>query len=97
VIFPEEKRRAAGRPEPKAPRLGSHYGSWLEACKDTTRELASPFPLAARFTEAPLVGALAQRAGKTITWDAASMSVPGMPELDPWISPEYREGWEIGG
>ena len=41
-----------------------------------------------------LLGAMAQRSGKTIEWDAENMKVKGQPELDAWIKEPVRKGWE---
>lgn len=56
----------------------------------------SPFDYAAPLTEMVLLGALAQRSGKTIEWDDANMKVTGQPELDSWIKEPVRKGWEYG-
>ena len=56
----------------------------------------SPFDYAAPLTEMVLLGALAQRSGKTIEWDDANMQVKGQPEFDQWIKEPVREGWEYG-
>jgi predicted dehydrogenase len=56
----------------------------------------SPFDYAAPLTEMVLLGALAQRSGKTIEWDDANMRVKDQPELDSWIKEPVRKGWEYG-
>ena len=43
-----------------------------------------------------LLGALAQRTGKTIEWDPETMSVKGQPELDALIKEPMPEGWSYG-
>ena len=42
-----------------------------------------------------LLGNLAVRLGKKITWDDEKMRCAGLPEADPLIRREYREGWSI--
>lgn len=56
----------------------------------------SSFDYAAPLTEMVLLGALAQRSGKTIEWDAEQMKVKGQPEFDAWIKEPVREGWSYG-
>ena len=56
----------------------------------------SPFDYAAPLTEVVLLGALAQRTGRTIEWDAENMKVKGQPELDALIKEPTRQGWAYG-
>lgn len=86
------------RPElSKIERLPSAVGGpieeWLEAIKGNG-EAGSNFDYAAPLTEMVLLGAIAQRSGKGIEWDAENMKVKGQPELDAWIKEPVREGWE---
>jgi hypothetical protein len=43
------------------------------------------------------VGHLAMRAGvgKTLEWDGPNMKCTNMPELNKYVSREYRKGWEV--
>ena len=43
-----------------------------------------------------LLGALAQRTGRAIEWDAEKMQVVGQPELDALIKEPALEGWRYG-
>ncbi len=72
----------------------AHYQEWIEACKGGPAS-HSNFELAAPMTEALLVGNLAMRLGRKITWDAAAMKVKDVPEADALIRPEYRKGWSL--
>ena len=56
----------------------------------------SSFDYAAKLTEVVLLGALAQRTGRTIEWDAETMTVKGQPELAALIKEPTREGWSYG-
>ena len=55
---------------------------WFRAIKGEGPAPGSNFDYAAPLTEMVLLGALAQRTGKTIEWDAENMKVKGQPELD---------------
>jgi predicted dehydrogenase len=68
---------------------------WFAAIKGGPAP-GSPFDYAAPLTEMVLLGALAQRSGKTIEWDAENMKVKGQPEFDQWIKEPVRKGWEYG-
>ncbi len=68
---------------------------WIRAIKGGPAP-GSSFEYAAPLTEMVLLGALAQRTGRTIDWDAEGMRVVGQPELDPLIRQPAREGWRYG-
>jgi hypothetical protein len=69
---------------------------WYRAIKGEGPMPGSNFEYASPLTEMVLLGALAQRIGKTVEWDAANMKVKGMPELDALIREPAREGWRYG-
>ena len=69
---------------------------WLRAIKGEGPEPGSNFDYAAPLTEMVLLGALAQRTGRTLEWDAEAMTVKGQPELDVFLKEPVREGWEYG-
>jgi len=64
--------------------------------KDVGPACGSSFDYACPLTEVVLLGALAQRTGKTIEWDAENMKVKGHPEMDVLIKEPVREGWAFG-
>ncbi len=78
---------------PKA--VGGPIEEWLHAIKGGPTP-GSNFDYAVPLTEVVLLGALAQRSGKTIEWDAKEMKVKGQPEFDKWIKEPVRKGWEFG-
>jgi hypothetical protein len=81
----------------KLPSLGNGpIQEWMRAIKGEIPAPGSPFPYAAALTEVVLLGALAQRTGKTIDWDAKNMKVKGQPELDAIIKEPVRTGWAFG-
>jgi predicted dehydrogenase len=86
-------------PAPSLPRGSGearlwHYREWVEACKGGPPTLSN-FEYAARLTEAVLLGNVAVRTGKKITWDAAAMKAVGCPEAAAFVKPEFRKGWEM--
>jgi hypothetical protein len=46
-------------------------------------------------TEVGLLGLVAMRVGKKISWDASAMKCPNAPEADRFLKQSYRAGWEI--
>jgi predicted dehydrogenase len=69
---------------------------WISAIKGEGPLPGSSFDYAAPLTEMVLLGALAQRTGRTIDWDPDAMTVKGQPELDSIIKEPVREGWQYG-
>ena len=64
------------------------------ACREGKNDTAAGFDYSARLTEFTLLGNLAQRAGKgkKVEWDGPNMRVTNLPELNQFISREYRSG-----
>lgn len=98
-IIPESRMNELKPKLREIPRLPKAVGGpieeWFAAIKGEGTT-GSPFAYAAPLTEMVLLGALAQRSGKTIEWDAENMKVKGQPEFDKWIKEPVRQGWEYG-
>ena len=75
-------------------RVANEDEEWLAAIRGQSIALSN-FDYAGPFTEVVLLGNLAVRLGKKITWDAANMKAVGLPEADALIKGEYRPGWEL--
>ncbi len=105
TLLPEEDYKGYKKPEPTLPRIpfrGSnderHKWEFVESCRgDYEPGTMSNFDYAGRLTETILVGNLAVRAGEgqRIEWDAKNMKSTNRPELNKFVSREYRDGWEI--
>ncbi len=93
MILPEELAKGAKAPEQSIPASLGHHKEWLEAIRGTGTPLCN-FDYAGRLAEAVLLGNVAYRAGKTITWDAAK-GTTGDKAADAFLSREYRKGWEL--
>ncbi len=70
----------------------NHMQEWIDACKGLTNVFQG-FDSAAPIAEVAMLGMVALRLGKPISWDDQAMKVPGMPEADPWIHLEHRKKW----
>lgn len=95
-ILPEEKHKAFPVPEIKIPRVGmSHHRDFFRAVRGG-QPAVSNFDYAAPFTEVILLGDLAIKAGlnRKIEWDADKHQVANMPEMNRFLGPTYRKGWE---
>ncbi len=84
----------------KIPRMPSTKGGpieqWMRCIKGEEKEPGSNFDYAAPLTEMVLLGALAQRTGKTIKYDAKNMKVTNVPGMENLIKEPVREGWSYG-
>ena len=56
-------------------------------------EASCPFEYAAQLAEIMLLGVVALRAGKKISYDAANMRVTNVPEANEYLRRAYRQGW----
>lgn len=81
-------------PEPTIPRVKSHYQDWIDACKGG-RPALSNFEYGARLNEITLLGVLAVRSGKPLSWDHQSMTATGDDQAEAIILGDYRPGWEL--
>ncbi len=75
---------------------GGPIAEWFRAIRGEGPMPGSNFDYAVPLTEVVLLGAIAQRTGKTIEWDAENMTIKGQPELDVLIKEPVREGWSYG-
>ena len=92
-------------PDPWLPRVPFKGGTderqkweFVATCKGEYEPgTMSNFQYAGRLTETILVGNLALRAGegKRIEWDAKNLKSTNVPEVNEFVSREYRSGWEI--
>lgn len=94
-LLPLSLHRQYKRPGRTLPRSKGHLADWLAACKGGEQPCAN-FQYGARLTELILLGNVALRTGKRLTWDGPNMKAPGAPEADPLLKEPCRKGWEIG-
>jgi predicted dehydrogenase len=94
-LLPEEAQRAFPVPEARIPRIkGSHFGHFIECCKEG-KPTCADFGYAAAITEFLLLGHLAIKAGvgTRVEWDAGKARCTNVPELNRWVKRESRKGW----
>ena len=94
VLLPQEKFANFTPPAPSIPDSIGHHREWIEACKTggpTTCDFAYSGPLA----ETVLLGNVAFRTGRNLTWNAARMRAENCSAADKFIHHHYRAGWSI--
>ncbi len=92
VLLPRKQFADVETPSPTLPRAASHHQEWVDACRGRA-QAQSPFPYAARLTEALLIGNVALRAGGSVEWDADHMRAISNAQAEGFIRPVYRAGW----
>ena len=91
-LLPEAQFAGFQAPKPTIPDSIGHHREWIAACK-TGSPTTCNFDYSGALAEAVVLGNVAYRCGKKLLWDAASLKATGCPEADPYIRPEYRQGW----
>jgi predicted dehydrogenase len=79
-----------------------HFKEFVDAIRGGKPATSNFADYAGPLTETILLGNLAvwcgkgpESEGKKVEWDSAFLRAKGLPELDPVIKPEYREGWSL--
>jgi predicted dehydrogenase len=93
VLLPEELGEAKVPEKFKIANSIGHHKEWVQACKNGG-ETTCNFDYSGALTEAVLLGNVAYRSGKSITWDAAKLKT-GSEEADAFLHKEYRKGWKL--
>lgn len=70
----------------------NHMQEWIDACKGLGKTF-QPLESAAPMAEMALLGIVALRLGRSISWDPSAMKVPDAPEADRWIHLAQRQKW----
>lgn len=93
-LLPNSLHDSFGTPPRRLPRIpGEHHEmNWVEAAKGKA-QASCPFEYASRLTETMLLGIVALRAGRKITYDGANMRVTNLPAANEFLARDYRTGW----
>lgn len=94
VILPKDNFKDLKKPEYIV--SPGHFTEFANAIKQSKPELAmSNFNYAGRLSETVLLGNVAMRAGKKITWDGEKMKITNDEAANQYITREYRSGFGI--
>jgi predicted dehydrogenase len=93
-LLPKSLHDSFGKPPQKLPRIPreEHEMNWVDAAQGKA-EASCPFEYAARLTEVMLLGVVALRSGKKISYDGANMRVTNLLQANDYLRREYRQGW----
>lgn len=78
------------------PPLGDFQRQWINACKGSLKT-SCDFDYGGKLIEMMLLGLVAYRAGRKISYDGAEGRVTDCPEAEALLRRKYREGWTLNG
>ena len=78
------------------PPLGDFQKEWINACKGSLKT-SCDFEYSGNMIEQMLLGLVAYRVGKKISYDGDSGRVTDNPEANALLSRTYRKGWTLNG
>ncbi|MBM4018318.1 MAG: Gfo/Idh/MocA family oxidoreductase [Planctomycetes bacterium] len=93
-LIPAARMRDFKPPAPALPRPIDELDQFLRACKGGLPSDAC-FENVYPFAETILLGAVALRVEKKLSWDTAKMAFSNSPEANALLRRKYREGWEL--
>jgi predicted dehydrogenase len=82
--------------ETLTPPLGGFQEQWIKAAKGNLRT-SCDFGYGTNMTETMLLGLVAYRAGKKISYDGTTGQVTDCTEANGYLRRTYREGWTLNG
>lgn len=93
-LLPETEFAGFQPPAPTIANSIGHHNEWVLACK-TGSSTTCNFDYSGALSEAVLLGNVAYRAGRKLTWDAAKLQATDCEPANGFLKREYRRGWEI--
>lgn len=93
MLLPDEFARSVKAPAKSIPASIGHHKEWCEAIK-TGGSTTCHFGYSGLLTEAVLLGNVAYRTGKPITWDTEK-GTTGNRDADALLGREYRKDWQL--
>jgi predicted dehydrogenase len=78
------------------PPMGNFQKQWINACKGNLKT-ACDFEYSGNMIETMLLGLVAYRVGKKISYDGATGKVTDSPEANELLRRKYRDGWTLNG
>ena len=94
TLLPEERFKDFQTPPETVPRSPGHWVEWVDYAKGNGPIPGSNFQYAGWTTEANHLGNVAYRTGKKLEWDYKNLRASNAPDAAPFISREYRKGWQ---
>lgn len=96
-LLPEALHEEMGAPPEQIERSEGHHLEWYSACVGDKPydHPKSNFAYSGPFSEAMLLGCIAQKIGGRLEYDATSQRFTNDDEANRYLSKHYREGWDF--
>lgn len=101
LLIPNDKDGNLTYYKPRAkkdliPPLGNFQKQWINACKGSLKT-SCDFDYGGKMIEMMMLGLVAYRVGKKISYDGAAGKVTDVPEANELLRRTYRPGWTLNG
>jgi hypothetical protein len=101
VLFPSGDKADLTYYKPRTketllPPVGDFQKEWINACKGNLKT-SCDFDYGGKLIEMMLLGLVAYRVGKKISYDGAAGRVTNNPQADALLRRTYRSGWILNG
>ncbi|MDR1484778.1 MAG: Gfo/Idh/MocA family oxidoreductase [Planctomycetaceae bacterium] len=93
ILYPVEKFKDYKRPDKSIPPSPGHHAEWLQAIKNNGTT-SCDFDYSGTMTEAILLGVVAFRTGKKLTWDPVAFKT-NAEDANALLTTTPRKGWEF--
>jgi len=100
VPFGDKATLTYFRPRPEEAATPSYDNStlrWFDACKNPALATTCDFEYGANMIEQNLLGLVAYRAGRKVTYDGKKGQITDYPAANAFLKKEYRKGWTLDG
>ena len=94
IVMPEEFKKGFTPPPQTIAKSLGHHKEWTEAVKSNGSTTCN-FAYSGLLAEAVLLGNVAYRCGKELTWDTVKGVVTNTSEGNQYLGRDYRKGWEL--
>ena len=95
LLIPESKRKAYGTPPKVLPRSPGQYQEWIDACRGGAAAGSDFVKHSGLLTETPLLGNIAMRFGKKLSWDGTNLRFTNDEKANQYLERKYRDGWVL--
>ncbi len=93
-IAPKDAVPNAAGPPRRIPRSRGHEMEWIADCLGGPKAFSN-FEYASKLTEFVLLGNMATRFNRPLTYEPASGKFPGDSEAEQFLMRTYRQGWKL--
>jgi predicted dehydrogenase len=93
TLLPEKDFKDFTPPKQTIPASIGHHREWLKAIREGGTTTCN-FAYSGALAETVLLGNVAFRSGKKVTWDESAGKTDSA-EADKWLQREYRKGWTL--